>query len=146
MQKAVLFFVRKKAFENHFVDEKVNILNETLLNISWIYIRNKKVKLNDKITRYLRERTKLTKYYYKNGQRKEDQEKLEAKAAYCTEQILKAKNDCILSVTNKLNDPNTAPKTYWSILQLVSAIFYQIVIFSPNHSPSKTMKSVIYFI
>ena len=94
----------------------------------------------------MRERIKLTKYYYKNGQRKEDQEKLEAKAAYCTEQILKAKNDCILRVTNKLNDLNTAPKTYWSILQLVSAIFYQIVIFSPNHSPSKTMKSVIYFI
>ena len=45
-----------------------------------------------------REKTKLTKFYYKNRQRKEDQEKLEAKDAYCTEQILKAKNDYILNL------------------------------------------------
>ena len=64
----------------------------------------------------MKERTKLTKFCYKNGQRKKDQEKLEAKAAYCTEQISKAKNDYILRMINKLNDPNTAPKTYWSIL------------------------------
>ena len=31
-------------------------------------------------------------------------------------------------------------------LKLVSAILYQIYIFSPNDSPSKTMKSVFYFI
>ena len=31
-------------------------------------------------------------------------------------------------------------------LKLVSAIFYQICIFSPNDSPSKTMKNVFDFI
>ena len=31
-------------------------------------------------------------------------------------------------------------------LRLLSAIFYQIFIFSPYYSPSKTMKSVFYFI
>ena len=31
-------------------------------------------------------------------------------------------------------------------LKLVSAIFYQIFIFSSNDSPSKTMKNVFYFI
>ena len=31
-------------------------------------------------------------------------------------------------------------------LKLVSAIFYQIFIFSPNDSPSKTIKNVFYFI
>ena len=31
-------------------------------------------------------------------------------------------------------------------LKLVSAIFYQILIFSPNDSPSKTAKNVFYFI
>ena len=30
--------------------------------------------------------------------------------------------------------------------QLVSAIFYQIFIFSPNDSPSKIMKNLFYFI
>ena len=31
-------------------------------------------------------------------------------------------------------------------LKLVPVIFYQIFIFLPNDSPSKTMKSVFYFI
>ena len=31
-------------------------------------------------------------------------------------------------------------------LKLVSAIFFQIFIFSPNNRPSKTMKNVFYFI
>lgn len=65
----------------------------------------------------MKERTKLTKFYYKNGQRKEDQEKLEAKTIYCTEQILKAKDGYALKTTNKLNNPKIGPKTYWSILK-----------------------------
>ena len=31
-------------------------------------------------------------------------------------------------------------------LKLVSAIFYQVFIFSPNDRPSKTVKNVFYFI
>ena len=34
----------------------------------------------------------------------------------------------------------------YSQLKLVSAVFYQIFIFSPNDRPSKTMKSVFYFV
>ena len=33
-----------------------------------------------------------------------------------------------------------------NLLKLVSAIFYEIFIFSPNDSPSKTIKNVFYFI
>ena len=33
-----------------------------------------------------------------------------------------------------------------TILKLVSAIFYQIFIFSPNCSPLKTMNNIFYFI
>ena len=32
------------------------------------------------------------------------------------------------------------------LLKLVSVIFYQCFYFSPNDSPSKTMKNVFYFI
>ena len=35
---------------------------------------------------------------------------------------------------------------YYFTLKLVSAIFYQIFIFSSNGRPSKTMKNVFYFI
>ena len=40
-------------------------------------------------------------------------------------------------------NPGERLNTY---LKLVSAIFYQIFIFSPNDSPSKTMKKFFYFI
>ena len=49
-------------------------------------------------------------------QRKEGQGKLEAKAAYSTEQILKLKNDYTPRMANTLNDLNTAPKTFLPIL------------------------------
>ena len=72
--------------------------------------------MNDKIKRCLIEQIKLSKLYYKNVQRKEGQGKLEAKAAYSTEQILKLKNDYTPRMANKLNDLNTAPKTFLPIL------------------------------
>ena len=50
-----------------------------------------------------------------NSQKGEDKEKLEAKTAYRTEQIMKVKNVYTQRMTNKLNDPKEAPKTYWSI-------------------------------
>ena len=68
--------------------------------------------MNDNIKWFLKERSKLTKFFYNNGQKREDKEKLEAKAAYCTEQIMKTKNDYTQRMTNKLNDPKVTPKTY----------------------------------
>ena len=52
------------------------VLNETLLNIFRNYIPNKKIKcdyrqppcMNDNIKRKLKQRTKLIKYFCKNGQ------------------------------------------------------------------------------
>ena len=41
---------------------------------------------------------------------------------------------------------NVLKKVLMKYLKLVSAIFYQIFIFSPNDSPSKTMKNAFYFI
>ena len=51
-----------------------------------------------------------------NGQRRKDQEKIEAKAAYCTKEILKTKTGYIIRMVIELNDPNTAPKSYPSLL------------------------------
>ena len=67
--------------------------------------------MNDNIKRCLKERSKLTKFFYKSGQTREDKEKLESKAAYCTDQIMKAKNDYTQRMTNKLDDSKAAPKT-----------------------------------
>ena len=72
--------------------------------------------MNDNIKRCLKERPKLTYFFYKNCQKREEKEKLETKPTYCTEQIVKAKNDYTKRMTNKLNDSKAAPKTYSSIL------------------------------
>ena len=44
IQKAILDFNWRKAFESLSVDSKVELLNETLLNIFRNYIPNKKIK------------------------------------------------------------------------------------------------------
>ena len=44
------------------------------------------------------------------------------------------------------NDFNDVVLVSLLLLKLVPAIFYQFLIFSPNDSPSKTMKNVFYFI
>ena len=114
----------KKAFENLFVDEKVELLNETLLNIYRNYIPNKKIKcdyrqpswMTANIKKSLKERSKLTKIFYKNGQRKTDREKVLEKATECTNEILAAKKNYILRMSKKLEDSHTALKAYWTIL------------------------------
>ena len=65
------------------MDEKVELPNETILNIYRNYIPNKNIKydyhqppwMTDSIRKSLKERSKLTKIFYKNGQRKTDREK-----------------------------------------------------------------------
>ena len=65
----------------------------------------------------MKERPKLTKSFYKSGQKREDKEKLESKAAYCTDQIMKGKNDYTQRMTNKLDDSKATPKTNLSVLK-----------------------------
>ena len=124
IKKAISNFDWNKAFENLSVDGKVDFLNKTLLNIFRNYIPNKKIKcdyrqppgMTDNIKKSLKERCKLTKFFYKNGQRKTDHDKVLEKFEECTKQILEAKKNYILKMTKKLADSNTSPKTYWTIL------------------------------
>ena len=58
----------------------------------------------------------MTKCCYRNGQKKFDYEKLLEKSSACTKEILEAKNNYILKMTKKLQDPKTAAKTCWAIL------------------------------
>ena len=54
-------------------------------------------------------------------------------------------NNYVFIILGKLPTLNLPIKSHPS-LKLVSAIFYQIFVFSPNDSPSKSMKNVFYFI
>ena len=72
--------------------------------------------MNENIKSCLKEWYKWTKFLYKNGQKRKDKQKLEMQGTYWTEQIVKAKNDYTLKITNRLNDPKPDPKTCWSVL------------------------------
>ena len=108
----------KVSNENFSVVEKVELLKKTVLNIFRSYIPNKKIKCDYRqppwrtgnIKKSLKNRCKLTKFFYKNGQRKTDHEKVLEKSAECTQEILEAKKNYILKMTQKLADSNTAPK------------------------------------
>ena len=104
--------------------EKVALLNQTLLNIFRNYIPNKKIKcdyrqppwMTNKTKNLLRERSKLTKYFYRNGQRESYRDKVLEKYAECTRGILEAKIQNIRKMTSKLEDAFSAPKPYWTII------------------------------
>ena len=103
INKAISNFDWNKAFENLSVDEKVDLLNKTLLNIFRNYIPNKKIKCDYRQSPWmtgniksLKERCKLTIIFYKNGQRKSDYDKVLEKSEECTKQILQAKKNYIL--------------------------------------------------
>ena len=72
--------------------------------------------MTDDIKKSLKQRSKLTKTYYKNGQQKIDYDKVLEKSANCTKKITQAKNDYINKMTGKLQNLSTLPKMYWAIL------------------------------
>ena len=73
------------------------------------YLRSKKIShyyhqtpwMTDNIKKYLEERSKLTKYFYKNGRRESDYNVLE-KSAECTWEIFKAKKKYIVETNLKI--------------------------------------------
>ena len=105
---AISNFNRSKALDG---DGELKHLNDTLLNIFRNYIPNKKTKsnfrespwINDNIKSSLKQRSKLTKIFYKNGLRKSDRIKALEKSAECTKKILEAKKSYILQMATNLN-------------------------------------------
>lgn len=64
----------------------------------------------------MKERFKLTKYFYKNGQRENGSEKVLEKAVEYIKEILEAKEPYIFKMKNKLEDATTASKTHSTII------------------------------
>ena len=65
--------------------------------------------MTDNNKKYLKEKSKLTNIFYKNGQSKTDCEK----ATECTNEILEAKKNYIVKMSKKLEDSYTAPKALY---------------------------------
>ena len=54
---------------------------------------------------------KLTNYFYRNGQKESNHDKVSKRSAECTRDILEVKKQFILKMTNKLEDAFIAPKS-----------------------------------
>ena len=72
--------------------------------------------MTDNIKKSVKQRSKLTKIFYKNGQRNSDYIKVLEKSEGCTSLIAEAKKNNILKMTYNLEDSNTASETYCPIL------------------------------
>ena len=72
--------------------------------------------MTDVIKSRLKERSYLTRTYYKYGQRESDFEKLIVKTNECKEIISDAKAKYIIQLFEKLNDPITPRKIYSKII------------------------------
>ena len=113
-------------FQNKSVHEQVRILNKTLLNVFANYVPNKIVTFNDKdppwMTQYLKSQINWHNNVYQEYHRKRNHSAddfifLENVISEVSDLIFSRKNVYYNQLAQKLNDPKTSSKTYWSILK-----------------------------
>ena len=74
--------------------------------------------MNKSITLSLKRRSKLTKRYYANPT-DYNKEMLLHQVSECTKLIVEAKDKHLAKLISNIDNPDTAPKTYWSIISKV---------------------------
>ena len=103
----------------------MNILNDTLFNIFSNFVRSKVITVderdppwkNEEIKCKIKSKNKTTQQYLKNGRKITDFEIVDKEAAELSEMIQKRKKKYFYDLSLKLNNPQTSPKTYWSIIK-----------------------------
>ena len=123
IQRATSVFKWNMAFQNKYIKEKIKKLNDTLLNVFTNFIVNKiykfdykkPVRMNKEITLLLKKRSKLTKKYY-NDLTDHNKNLMVDTANEYIRLTIAAKEKNLIRLSAELEDPSTAPKTYWSIL------------------------------
>ena len=122
IQKAISPFDWSKAFLHQNAKEKCKILTDVLLNVFKNHIPHKTQKfdyktpdwINKSIILSLKKRSRLTKRYYANPTNY-NKEMLLHQVSECTKLTVEAKDKHLAKLSSKLDNRDTAPKTYWSI-------------------------------
>ena len=119
------FDLINEAIENFdWNKDQVNLFNTTILNIFQNFIPNKVILCDDKEPDWVNEEVRLLikqKNLMFRIQRKNSDFEigiLNKLSEDLTNAITNSKLACYRRIASKLNDPNSAPKTYWSILKL----------------------------
>ena len=112
-------------FSNESINEQVTIFNQTLMNIFSNYTPNKLITSDDKDPPWMNESIKkkimakkyACKSFYANKKNYDAYLKLQTISTELSEMILKRKGDYYRLLSDKLNNPYTSAKSYWSILK-----------------------------
>ena len=112
-------------FSHKNVHEQVVIFNQTLMNISSNYIPDKFITVDDKDPPWMSEYSNRNilnkkiacKSFNNNNKNYDAYLKLQTISTELSEMIFKRKNNHHHQLSDKLNDPETSTKAYWSILK-----------------------------
>ena len=112
-------------FSNKSIHEQVTIFNQTLMNIFSNYTPSKLITSDDKDPLWMNESIKkkivakmyACKSFYANKKNYDTYLKLQTISTELSEMILKRKGDYYRLLSDKLNNPHTSARSYWSILK-----------------------------
>ena len=114
-----------KLFSNANAEKQVNIPNDTLFDIFSNFVRSKVITINDRDPPWINEEIKCKiksknkpfQQNLENGRKITDFEIVDKEAAELSEMIQNRKERYFYDLSVKLNNPQTSPKTYWSIIK-----------------------------
>ena len=125
IKRSIESFNWARAFMNLSVNDRVELFNNTLFNIFRNFIPNETIKcnhrdppwMNNEIKSALLRKNRLYKKYISGGKKQEHEIKLRQHTEVVSNLITSTKNSYFANLGEKLNNPETRPKTYWSILK-----------------------------
>ena len=106
------------------VNDQVEYLTSCILNVFSNFVPNKTITCREKDPPWMTDevkiichmKAKIYEKYIKNGRSDVDKDELVRVTSLSSDVITKAKEKYLYSLGNKLNDPQTGAKSYWSIL------------------------------
>ena len=107
------------------VNDQVEYLSSCILNVFSNFVPNKTITCRDKEPPWMTEevkknchmKAKIYERYVKNGRSDADKDEMARVTNLSSDTITKAKEKYFYFLSNKLNDPQTGTKYYWSILK-----------------------------
>ena len=125
IKNAINLFDWNRHFRNIDVNKQVEAFNETLLNIFANFVPNETITINEKepswittnIKRKISQKNDLYKHYVCNGKKNSDHQQVLTAGNELKSLINKSKSAYYCRLSNKLSNPKTHPKVYWSILK-----------------------------
>lgn len=124
IQKAISNITWEESLSKLNVDDRVEMLTNSILNVCSNFIPNRMIRvrdkdapwMNDEIKQIILDKAKIYRRYVKNGRRDYDYQSLCEIRNRCKSLIQKRKSDYYKKLSDSLNDPHISPKKYWSVL------------------------------